>query len=653
MTRNTCSTGSASSPLTSNTTRPTSTCDRLRSARCAARRPGRPAAGRGCGPAGCRCPGAAVRGAHRCRTTFSATARTVPSPPRAHTRSTPADSAWRVWPRPGSSAVVSSHSGSAQPRAVHVLVTCRLAAAASANLVGLTTTATRRRPDPCSAAFGSSSGPLRRSRTTAASDSRPTAATASTMTSTSRVTRSKGTACAGAAPDHEAAGSQVSARSWGAGAASRYPRPVIDLRCCREDPETARASQQARGEDPGLVDEVLAADERRRSALADFERLRAEQKAFGKQVAQAKGEEKADAGRAGQAARRAGEVAQQATPRRPSELDDAAAPVAQHRRARRARRRRGRLRRARDGRDAARLRGRGLRRRSTTSSSASGSRRSTPSAAPRSAARASTTSPGSARGSSWRCSTLAVAQAVEHRVHADDHPDAGQARGHGRRRLPRRARRRGLPPRGGRPLPHRHQRGRARRATTPTRSSTCPTARSGTPAGRPATAARPARTARTPAASSACTSSTRWRCSATRASRTRRPSTSACWAGRGRCSTPVEVPLPRHRHRGRRPRRSGRAQVRLRGLGADAGALPRADLDQQLHHLPGPPAVASASATRSGRARPAHVATLNGTLATTRWIVAILENHQQADGSVVVPAALRPYVGLDVLEPVR
>lgn len=48
-----------------------------------------------------------------------------------------------------------------------------------------------------------------------------------------------------------------------------------------------------------------------------------------------------------------------------------------------------------------------------------------------------------------------------------------------------------------------------------------------------------------------------------------------------------------------------------------------------------------------------HVATLNGTLATTRWIVAILENHQQADGSVVVPAALRPYLGgLEVLTPV-
>ncbi|WP_392543889.1 serine--tRNA ligase [Oryzobacter telluris] len=46
-------------------------------------------------------------------------------------------------------------------------------------------------------------------------------------------------------------------------------------------------------------------------------------------------------------------------------------------------------------------------------------------------------------------------------------------------------------------------------------------------------------------------------------------------------------------------------------------------------------------------------ATLNGTLATTRWLVAILENHQQADGSVVVPEGLRPFVGLDVIEPTR
>ena len=54
---------------------------------------------------------------------------------------------------------------------------------------------------------------------------------------------------------------------------------------------------------------------------------------------------------------------------------------------------------------------------------------------------------------------------------------------------------------------------------------------------------------------------------------------------------------------------------------------------------------------RDGRTSP--VATLNGTLATTRWIVAILENHQRADGAVVVPEGLRPYLGgLEVIEPI-
>jgi seryl-tRNA synthetase len=53
-----------------------------------------------------------------------------------------------------------------------------------------------------------------------------------------------------------------------------------------------------------------------------------------------------------------------------------------------------------------------------------------------------------------------------------------------------------------------------------------------------------------------------------------------------------------------------------------------------------------------GRTSP--VATLNGTLATTRWLVAILETHQQEDGSVVIPEVLRPYLGgLDVAVPRR
>ncbi len=67
---------------------------------------------------------------------------------------------------------------------------------------------------------------------------------------------------------------------------------MIDLRRVREDPDTVRASQRARGEDPSLVDAVLDADALRRSSLTEFETLRAEQKDFGKQVATARGDEK-------------------------------------------------------------------------------------------------------------------------------------------------------------------------------------------------------------------------------------------------------------------------------------------------------------------------------------------------------------------------
>jgi seryl-tRNA synthetase len=67
---------------------------------------------------------------------------------------------------------------------------------------------------------------------------------------------------------------------------------VIDLRALREDPERLRASQRARGEDPALVDTLLELDERHRAALTSFEQLRAEQKSFGKSVSRASGEEK-------------------------------------------------------------------------------------------------------------------------------------------------------------------------------------------------------------------------------------------------------------------------------------------------------------------------------------------------------------------------
>jgi seryl-tRNA synthetase len=70
--------------------------------------------------------------------------------------------------------------------------------------------------------------------------------------------------------------------------------PVIDLRLLREDPDRVRASQRARGEDVGLVDALLSADERRRSSGSRFDELRNEQKLIGNQIRSAKGDEKAE-----------------------------------------------------------------------------------------------------------------------------------------------------------------------------------------------------------------------------------------------------------------------------------------------------------------------------------------------------------------------
>lgn len=67
---------------------------------------------------------------------------------------------------------------------------------------------------------------------------------------------------------------------------------MIDLVYLRQNPDAFRRSQAARGESESLVDEVLAADEKRRAAVTAFESVRAEQKALGAQVAKAEGEEK-------------------------------------------------------------------------------------------------------------------------------------------------------------------------------------------------------------------------------------------------------------------------------------------------------------------------------------------------------------------------
>ena len=67
---------------------------------------------------------------------------------------------------------------------------------------------------------------------------------------------------------------------------------MIDLKQLREHPELFRTSQKVRGGDAELVDKLLAADDLRRAAISEFESLRAKQNVLSKSVGAAKGEEK-------------------------------------------------------------------------------------------------------------------------------------------------------------------------------------------------------------------------------------------------------------------------------------------------------------------------------------------------------------------------
>jgi seryl-tRNA synthetase len=112
---------------------------------------------------------------------------------------------------------------------------------------------------------------------------------------------------------------------------------VIDLRLLREDPDRVRASQRVRGEDVDLVDALLSADERRRSSGSRFDELRNEQKQLGKQVGKAQGEEKtellarakqlADEVKAADAAQKAADDEARALQLRLANLIDPEAPV--------------------------------------------------------------------------------------------------------------------------------------------------------------------------------------------------------------------------------------------------------------------------------------------------------------------------------------
>jgi seryl-tRNA synthetase len=67
---------------------------------------------------------------------------------------------------------------------------------------------------------------------------------------------------------------------------------VIDLKVLRDDPDRLRASQRLRGADESAVDALLAADEARRSAVSRADALRAEQNAVSRSVARASADER-------------------------------------------------------------------------------------------------------------------------------------------------------------------------------------------------------------------------------------------------------------------------------------------------------------------------------------------------------------------------
>ena len=90
---------------------------------------------------------------------------------------------------------------------------------------------------------------------------------------------------------------------------------MIDLRILRDDPELVRASQRARGADPGLVDRLLDADVGRRAAVSAADSLRAEQKTYGRTIGKAAKEDRPallERGKEMAAAVKAAEVAETA-----------------------------------------------------------------------------------------------------------------------------------------------------------------------------------------------------------------------------------------------------------------------------------------------------------------------------------------------------
>ncbi len=425
---------------------------------------------------------------------------------------------------------------------------------------------------------------------------------------------------------------------------------MIDLRAVRENPDLVRASQRARGEDESLVDALVAADERRRLVGVAFETLRGEQKALGKQVAAAKGEEKTALLDAGQGARGRRHARPRPSGTRPprrrrsccSSSRNLVAPG-------RPGRRRGRL---------------------PSSSTHVGTPRdfAAEGFTPRDHVELGTAlgaidleRGAKVSGSRFYFLTgvgallelalvnLAISQAVEAGFTPVIAAGAGQAGGDGGHRLPRPRRRESTGWRTTTSTSSARPRSRSRR-TTWTRSSTPPRCRAATPASRPASGARPARYGKD--------------------TRGHHPG-ALVRQGRDVLVLPPEDAEAEH------PRLLGWEKEFL-----DKLELPFQVLDVATGDL-GSSAPRASSTARRGSRRRARYRELTSTSNCTefqsrrlaiRWRTddgvapvataqrhavrddaddrRLLENHQQADGSVQVPPALRPYLGgRELLQP--
>ena len=108
--------------------------------------------------------------------------------------------------------------------------------------------------------------------------------------------------------------------------------------------------------------------------------------------------------------------------------------------------------------------------------------------------------------------------------------------------------------------------------------------------------------------------------------------------------------LPRGRALRRRPRLQRRQGLRHRGLAARAGQVQRDLVLLELRRLRRPPRGHPLQPESGGKTEFCH--TLNGSgLAVGRTLIAVLENYQNADGTVIIPDALRPYMdGLQRIE---